>query len=195
MIQIGDNVLISNDVIESHFVCDLKKCQGACCVAGDLGAPLQEGELAVIERVYSLVKQYLSEEAIQQIESLGFFEEQDEELTTPLLSNGMCAYAHRNEAGLVQCSFELLYREGKSDFIKPISCHLYPIRISEFAQTIALNYHRWEICSAACELGKNLSVPLYVFLKEPLIRKFGQDWYDELCAVVESYQALNQQQF
>jgi hypothetical protein len=186
MLQVGENVLVSDDVAESHFVCDLKKCQGACCVAGDMGAPLEAEEIEKIKQVYPHVKEYLSPESIEQIESLGFFERDENESCTPLLSNGMCAYARRNEQGLVQCGFELAYQDGKTDFIKPISCHLYPVRISQFSKTIALNYHRWEICAAACELGKSLQIPLYVFLKEPLIRKFGQSWYESLCYEIEA---------
>ncbi len=178
---IVQNTLVSDDVVRQAFICNLEKCKGACCVEGDLGAPLAEDELPVIEAIYPAVKPYLTPEGREQIESFGYYEtDSDGEHTTPLISNGMCAYGRRNESGLVQCGFELAYRDGLTDFPKPVSCHLYPVRVNEIAGTIAVNYHEWDICAAACVLGKNLSVPLYQFLKEALIRRFGQQWYDEL---------------
>ena len=185
MIQIGDT-LISDDVKEQFFVCDLDRCKGACCVEGDLGAPLNEDELEGIEEVIEVVKPYLSKEAIDALEKDGaFLLDEDGDFSTTTIDNRECAFAFYDEKGILKCSIDQAYRDGKTDIHKPISCHLYPIRVVKLHDFLALNYDRWHICGPACELGDKLSVPVYQFLKEPLIRRFGQDWYDQLCEAID----------
>ena len=180
MIIIKDTIT-SDDIKENFFVCDLEKCKGACCVEGDLGAPLEENELPLLEQVYEKVKPYLTEEGVEAIENQGkYIYDEDGEYSTPTINGRECAYAVYDKKGILKCGLELAYNDGKTDFQKPVSCHLYPIRISKYHNFKAINYDRWEICDPACSLGKALEVPLYEFLKEPLIRKFGEDWYAQL---------------
>lgn len=180
MILIEDTV-ISDDIAEKFFVCNLEKCKGACCVEGDLGAPLEEVELPILDEIYEAVKPYLSKEGIEAIEKQGkYILDEEGDYSTTTIDNKECAYAIYDERGILKCGIEQAYLDGKIDFKKPISCHLYPIRITKYDHYHALNYDRWSICSAACELGEQLSVPVYKFLKEPLIRAFGEDWYQEL---------------
>lgn len=180
MILIEDTV-ISDDIAEKHFVCDLNKCKGACCVEGDLGAPLEEVELQILEDIYEKVKPYLSAEGIQAIEEQGkYIEDFEGDFSTTTIDNKECAYAIYDRKGILKCAIEEAYNDDKIDFKKPISCHLYPIRITKYDNFHALNYDRWSICSDACVLGEQLKVPVYQFLKEPLIRAFGEDWYAEL---------------
>ncbi|HLT08893.1 MAG TPA: DUF3109 family protein [Cyclobacteriaceae bacterium] len=186
MILVGKAVL-SDDVKENFFVCDLEKCKGACCVEGDAGAPLEEEEIGILDEIYPQVKSYLTEEGIETIERQGtWVYDQDGDKVTPTIGdNGACAYALTDERGILKCGIEQAYREGKVAFKKPISCHLYPIRITKYDDFEALNYDRWDICDAACALGGSLGVPIYKFLKEPLIRKYGEDWYAELVQEIE----------
>lgn len=180
MIEVG-KTLVSDDVIEEAFVCDLTKCKGACCVEGDLGAPLLEEELEEIDKVIDLVKPYLSDEAIAVLEKEGgYLLDEDGDLSTTTIDGKECAFAFYDDNKILKCSIEQAHKEGKTDFKKPISCHLYPIRISKLPDFEALNYDRWQICSPACDLGKELKVPVYKFLKDALIRKYGEDWYAEL---------------
>ncbi|MFY0606152.1 MAG: DUF3109 family protein [Cyclobacteriaceae bacterium] len=189
MIQI-DQTLISDDIKEQFFVCDLDKCKGACCVEGDLGAPLEEEELSDMEEVIEVVKPYLNEEAIKVLESEGAYLLDDEgDFSTTTIDNKECAFAFYDEKEILKCSIEQAWRDGKTDIQKPISCHLYPIRAVKLHEFLALNYDRWHICSPACELGDKLSVPVYKFLKDPLIRKFGKHWYQKLCNTIEKDQA------
>ncbi len=186
MILVGKAVL-SDDVKENFFVCDLEKCKGACCVEGDAGAPLEEEEIGILDEIYPQIKSYLTEEGIETIERQGtWVYDQDGDKVTPTIGdNGACAYALTDERGILKCGIEQAYREGKVAFKKPISCHLYPIRITKYDDFEALNYDRWDICDAACALGGSLGVPIYKFLKEPLIRKYGEDWYAELVQEIE----------
>ncbi|MEP1097513.1 MAG: DUF3109 family protein [Cyclobacteriaceae bacterium] len=180
MIEIG-KALISDDVIEEAFVCDLHKCKGACCVEGDLGAPVLKEELTQIDEVIELVKPYLSKEAIDVLEKEGgYLLDEDGDYSTTTINNEECAFAFYDEKKILKCSIEQAHKEGKTDFKKPVSCHLYPIRITKLPEFEALNYDRWHICAPACDLGRELKVPVYKFLKEALIRKFGEDWYEEL---------------
>ena len=179
MISVGKAV-ISEDVADKFFVCDLNKCKGACCVEGDLGAPLEESELALLEEVYDKVKPYLSKKGIDAIEEQGLYiRDEDGDLTTTTIGNRECAYAIYDK-GILKCGIEKAYLKGDITFKKPISCHLYPIRITKYEEYDAVNYERWDICNPACSNGKKLGVPVYQFLKEPLIRKYGEKWYDEL---------------
>lgn len=181
-----DQNLVSEDVIEKRFVCDLEKCKGACCVEGDLGAPLLIEEIDVIKEVYSAVKPYLSEEGIAAIEEQGtYVEDWEDEYSTPTIGDKECAYAIYDETGCLKCGIEAAYNDKKIDFKKPISCHLYPIRLSQVGEFVSLNYDKWSICSDACKLGDQLGVEIYKFLKEPLIRAFGEEWYEKLVKDVE----------
>lgn len=184
MIELA-NVLITDDVIKEEFVCNIKKCKGACCVEGDLGAPLQKEELEIFEKNYDKVKPYLTEEGKAAIEEQGLYiKDWEDDWSTPVLSGGECAYATYDENKTLQCGIELAHNDGKTDYLKPISCHLYPVRISKLRNYEALNYDRWSICADACTLGKELKVPVYKFLKAPLIRKYGDSWYKDLCEVI-----------
>lgn len=185
MIVVG-NAIISDDIAENEFVCNLEKCKGGCCEAGDLGAPLAKEELAVLEEIYESVKPYLDKDGIQAIEEQGkYVIDFEGDYSTPMVKGKACAYAIKDKKGTWACGIEKAYLARKISFQKPISCHLYPIRITQYDDFEALNYHRWDICSPACSLGKELSVPLYRFLKEALIRKYGANWYEELVQQIE----------
>lgn len=185
-----EKAVISDDIKENFFVCDLDKCKGACCVEGDAGAPLEEEETVILEEIYPSVKDYLTQEGRKAIEEQGTWViDRDGDKGTPTIgNNGACAYSITDEKGVLKCGIEQANREGKTDFKKPISCHLYPIRITKYDDFDALNYDRWHICDAACVLGNKLGVPIYKFLKEALIRKYGKDWYAELVLEIEGEQ-------
>ena len=184
-----DKTVISDDIADNYFICDLSKCKGGCCVEGDLGAPLEKEELEKLEEVYEQVEPYLSEEGKKAIKDQGkYVFDDDGEYSTPTVNGKECAYAIYDEKGILKCGIEKAYKEGKTDFQKPISCHLYPIRVTKYDSYHALNYDRWEICLPACELGRKNKLPLYVFLKDALIRKFGEDWYQQLCETIENPQ-------
>jgi hypothetical protein len=180
-----DNVLLSDEVVEEHFVCDLTKCKGGCCVDGDCGAPLTEEESKTIARIYPTIKPYLVPEYIKEIEQQGTHTWDNEYgFVTPTVNGGICVYGYTDEMGVVKCAIEKAWKEGKVDFKKPISCHLFPIRITEQEGFEAVNYEpRETLCKPACKLGKSLKVPVYVFLKDALVRKYGEDFYDALDAV------------
>lgn len=180
MIKIGET-LISDDILEKFFVCDLEKCKGACCVEGDLGAPLEEEELEQLEKNYAGISPYLSERGRREIERQGLYILDFEgDYSTPTTGGKECAYSIYDDRGILQCGIEKAFENGHSDFKKPVSCHLYPIRISKNKTNIAVNYDKWEICNPACKLGVALNVPVFKFLKKALIRKFGPDWYRKL---------------
>ncbi len=181
------NILVSDEIAENEFVCNLEKCKGACCVEGDLGAPLEEDELKVLSDIYHEVKPFLTPEGIKAIEEQGLFIlDEDGDYSTPTIGGRECAYAVYDERGVLQCGIERAYNAGKISWRKPISCHLYPVRIMKRRNLEALNYHRWEICSAACTLGQQLKVPVYRFLKDALIRRYGESWYSELVRQIEA---------
>lgn len=186
MFQIG-NTIISDEIVEKEFVCNLNACKGQCCIDGDAGAPLDKEETQILEDIFPLVEPYLRAESIESIKDQGtWIIGQDGGYETPLLNQKECAYViFKNEMAL--CAIEQAYNDGKVEWKKPISCHLYPIRIKEYSQFSAVNYHKWHICDDACSLGKELQVPVYKFLKEPLIRKYGQGWYDELELVIKEW--------
>ena len=186
MMKIGE-VLVSDDIREKEFVCNLEKCKGACCVEGDYGAPLEDEELEILRKIYPKIKSYLTKEGIRAIEEQGpYVLDPDGDYSTPVIGGRECAYARYDDKGILKCGIEDAYNDGKIKFKKPISCHLYPIRITQKKGFEAVNYHKWSVCSPACALGKELQVPLYKFLKDPLIRKYGQAWYDELVTVIET---------
>ena len=188
MIQIDDK-LISEDLFSEEFVCNLAKCKGICCVEGDAGAPLDEDETKILDEIYPKIKPYLRPEGIQAIEEQGTYTLDFEgELVTPLVNNAECAYVILDEKGYTKCAIEKAYEDGVIDWQKPISCHLYPIRITEYSNFSAINYHEWDICSDACTLGKELGVKVYQFLKKPLIRKYGEEFYQTLSEAAEEWE-------
>lgn len=189
MINIKD-VLVSDDLAETNFVCDLEACKGICCVKGDSGAPLEKEESEMLEKIYPEVAPYMTEEGKQVVIKQGCFLNENGKLSTPLMKNGACAYVFRDERGIYKCSIEKAHSEGKIDFKKPISCHLFPARVKEYESFTAVNMQQLKICDPACQLGNQLKVPTYKFLKESLTRKFGADWYAELERLVEEEKEL-----
>ena len=180
MIQI-DNVIFSLNVFEKRFCCDLPKCHGECCVSGESGAPVADDELAIMEREYTSWTPYMTPEGIAAVESQAVVvKDREGEWTTPLINGGECAYTYKAD-GTTFCAIEKAYKEGKTSFYKPISCHLYPIRMKTFANgLIGVNYDVWDICEPARLLGSKLGLPVYQFLKEPLIRRFGEEFYHKI---------------
>ncbi len=188
MIIVQDK-LVSDELVEEQFICNLSACKGACCWEGDSGAPLEAAELPILDSIFEKVKPFLSPAGIQTIEQQGTYVwfDEAEEYGTPLVDNGPCAYMTLGAGGTAQCGIEAAYRAGVIDFQKPISCHLYPIRVEKNEELgfEALNYHRWDICSAACELGRKEQMPVYRFLRDAIVRKYGQEFYEELDGAAE----------
>lgn len=183
MIEIDDKI-ISTDILRECFACDLGKCKGICCVEGDAGAPLEIDEVDILEEEYENYAPYMTEQGRREVQRQGFMVvDSDGDYTTPLVDNAACAYAFE-ENGVTFCAIERAYREGKCSFLKPISCHLYPIRVVQFRNgSYGLNYHRWAVCKSAVECGKKIGLPIYKALKEPIIRRFGEEFYHSLeCA-------------
>lgn len=181
MIQIGDTI-VSEELIKQHFVCNLSACKGACCIEGDRGAPLREEEIARIEENLEAILPFLPDEQKTLIEGSGFYEKDtDGELVTRCMPDNSCVFVVR-EGGILSCGMEKAFREEASDFQKPVSCHLYPVRVKTYKEFTAVNYHPWDICSAACANGKALKVPLYKFVESALVRRFGQEWLEALDA-------------
>ena len=190
MFQLGKTI-VSEDIIEKDFMCNLSACKGACCVDGDAGAPLDKEETEILKEIYPKVKPFLSQEGIEVIEKQGtFITTKDGELETPLINNADCSYVNFDEKGIALCGIEEAYNQGEISWKKPISCHLYPVRVKDYSEFSAVNYHKWEICDDACALGKELQIPIYKFVKEALIRKFGEDWYMELEKVAKDINKL-----
>lgn len=184
-----ENVLVSDLVIEEQFVCDLLKCKGGCCEDGDAGAPLEKEEMDRINEVYETVKPYLTPAGVKEIESQGRYN-YDREFgwVTPTIGGKMCAYGYKDSKGIIKCGIEQAYYDGKISWKKPISCHLYPVKISKTRTHEVVNYEpRETMCQPACVNGKKLKVPAYVFLKEALVRKFGNDFYEALDKVAKKY--------
>lgn len=180
MFQIGKTI-VSEDLLEKDFVCNLGACKGECCIAGDAGAPLEPKEVQTLNDIYEKVKPFLRPEGITAIEKQGtHIETKNGDLETPLVNGAECAYVTFTDKGIASCGIEDAYNAGKVSFRKPISCHLYPVRVQNYSSFSAVNYHKWPICDDACVLGKELKVPVYKFVKDALIRKFGEKWYDEL---------------
>ncbi|NOT73733.1 MAG: DUF3109 family protein [Cyclobacteriaceae bacterium] len=185
MLQVGE-ILVSDDIKHIEFVCHLEKCKGACCVEGDLGAPLEEDELPTMHKIQKAIAPYLTEEGKKAIAEQGpYILDEDGDYSTPTIGGRECAYALYDEKGILKCGIEQAYLDKKIKFRKPISCHLYPIRITKKKGFEAVNYSKWNICADACKLGSALGVPLYKFLKDPLIRRYGKDWYAELVRQIE----------
>jgi hypothetical protein len=179
MFELGKTV-VSEEILEREFVCNLQACKGGCCVDGNAGAPVEEEETLILDEIYPKVKPFLRPEGVAAIESQGTYVKGDDgEWETPLLNGAECAYVIY-QGGIALCGIEAAFRAGEISWKKPVSCHLYPVRIREYTQLTAVNYHRWHICDPACELGAELRVPIYKFVREALIRKFGEAWYAEL---------------
>ena len=189
MIIVG-NTIVSDDIADCRFRCDLACCKGACCVEGDSGAPLREEEVAVLEALLPEVEPYMTPEGIAAVHAHGVaIRDNDGDLGTPLVDGGACAYITYDGNGCALCAIEKAYRAKNFQFStfnyqfpKPVSCHLYPIRVEDYGEFTAVNYHQWDICRCAKGNGE----PLYMYLKEPLVRRFGQQWYDELLQEIKN---------
>ena len=185
MIQIQD-VVVSLDVLREKFLCDLSACKGECCIEGDAGAPVEPDEVAELEAALPAVWDDLSPEAREVIDRQGVvYTDCEGDLVTSIVNGKDCVFTCYDEKGSCYCAIEKAYREGRCGFYKPVSCHLYPIRVGDYGPFKAVNYHRWKVCKAAVLLGQKENLPVYRFLKEPLIRKFGKEWYEELETVAE----------
>ena len=187
MIIIQDT-LVSDEIFTECFCCDLSKCKGLCCIEGDAGAPLEKEEVPLLEKYYPQYKDYMTPEACRVVEEKGFYEvfPLDRSLTTPLMDGGgQCVYLARGADGVAYCAVEMAFRAGKIPFRKPVSCHLFPIRIQHYPQYDAVNYFRWHICRDACVAGRRKGIPVFRFLKEPLVARFGEEWYKQAEAVYE----------
>ena len=180
MFQLGKTI-VSENILSNDFACNLSACKGACCVDGDAGAPLDKEETQQLQSIYPKLKSYLRPEGIEAIENQGVFvTTEDGEFETPLIDGEDCAYVIFDEHQTALCGIEEAYNQGDIDWKKPVSCHLYPVRVKDYSEFSAVNYHKWHICDDACSLGKELQIPIYKFVKEALIRKFGAQWYEEL---------------
>ena len=187
MLQIQDT-LVSLDLVERFFLCDLSSCHGECCIEGDAGAPITEDEAAKLQEILPEVWDYLLPRAKKEIEQYGVsYIDEEGDRVTQIVDGKNCVFTCYGDDGMCYCAIEKAYRDGKIDFYKPISCHLYPVRLKEYPTFTAVNYHRWKICKCAEVLGRKNGVRVYQFLKEPLIRRFGKEWYDELCLTCEMY--------
>lgn len=180
MLQIDDTI-VSLDFLEEHFVCDLASCKGICCIDGDDGAPLEPSEVQILEDLLPVIWNDLTEASKKVIREQGVsYIDSDGEPVTSIVNGQECVFTYTDEQGTCKCAIEKAYREGKTDFYKPISCHLYPARLQQYDGFLAVNYHRWSVCECARKLGANLKVPVYRFIKEPLVRRFGAEWYEQL---------------
>jgi hypothetical protein len=184
-----ENVLVSDDVVEAKFVCDLHKCKGGCCEEGDAGAPLTDEEVTILNENFGVIKEYLTPEGLEAINRQGLTVTDDEfGPVTPTINGGICAYGFRDAQGIIKCGIEAAQRDGKLEWKKPISCHLYPIKVSESKEFTMLNYEPREVlCKPGCVLGKKLKMPVYQFLKDALVRKFGLEFYETLDQVAQDY--------
>lgn len=181
MIVSIDDKLISTEIFDRKFVCDLNACKGACCVEGDQGAPLTMEEIDILEDIYADVKPFMRPEGIAEVEKNGvFYMDPWNEPATTLVNNQECAFVYFDDQNITKCAIEQAFLAGKVTWKKPISCHLYPIRLKKIGEEIALNYDEWSICKPACACGEKLDVPVYKFLKEPIIRAFGESFYSDL---------------
>ncbi len=177
MIEI-EGKIVSTDLLTEHFACDIAKCKGMCCVEGNAGAPLETDEVDILEEEFGNYRPYMTAEGIDAIEKQGFMVvDEDGDYTTPLVNDAECAYSY-TENGITMCAVEKAFLKGECSFRKPVSCHLYPIRVVKFSNgTVGLNYHRWNVCRTACENGRRLGIPVYKALKEPITRHFGEEFY------------------
>lgn len=185
MIQIGE-IIVSLDIFSCNFCCDIAACKGACCVEGDAGAPVLADEIAKLEEVLPVIRKDLTPQALEVIDTQGVvYIDRDGDFVTSIVNGRDCVFAGHDAQGQCFCVIEKAFREGKVKFSKPISCHLYPIRVSKIGDMKALNYHRWTVCKPAVLLGKREQIPVYKYLQEPLTRCFGEKWYEELDTVAK----------
>lgn len=191
MFQIQDT-LVSLDLAEEFFCCDLEACKGECCIEGDAGAPVTEEECEEIRKALPAITKDMAPRAIELVNQEGVsYIDEEGDLVTSILDGKNCAFTCYGPGGVCLCALEGAYRRGETSWKKPISCALYPVRVTEYAKFTAVNYHRWNICKAARIKGKTEGIRLYQFLKDPLIEKFGKEWYDELVLCCETYLAEN----
>lgn len=189
MVQI-DDALVSLDIFEKKFCCDLGACKGSCCIEGEAGAPLEEEEIKIIEELLPVIWDDLLPQAKEVLKQQGVaYKDEDGEWVTSIVNGKDCVFTCYEEGGMCKCAIERAYYAGKVDFLKPISCHLYPIRIDKYPSFEAINYHRWKICKAAEVLGRKEGIPIYQFLKNPLIRKYGEAWYEQMEIAAEELKA------
>lgn len=185
-----DTILISDEIVKNSFACAIDKCKGACCWEGDFGAPLEKKEIKIIEKILEDIKPYLDPLALSRIEEKGWKDKFGKKQFdgTQLMDDGACVFLQKDKNGIANCSFEIAHKDGKTDFKKPISCHLYPVRAEKNDLTgfEALNYDEWDICAAACKKGKAEGIPIYKFVKDALIRKYGEDFYERLNQIANS---------
>ena len=191
-----DHVLVSDQVVEEQFVCDLSKCKGGCCEDGDAGAPLENKEKEYVNDFFEIVKPYMTKEGIKEIEQVGpYLYDREFGWVTPTIEGKICAYGYKDKEGIIKCAFEQAYNDGKIPWKKPISCHLFPIKLSKSKSDPGIEYMNYEpredLCKAACSLGKKLKVPAYVFLKESIIRKYGETFYETLDATAAHLKEKN----
>ncbi|OFY66815.1 MAG: hypothetical protein A2V64_07110 [Bacteroidetes bacterium RBG_13_43_22] len=190
MLRIGDTIF-SFDVLEKRFKCNLPECLGNCCRYGDSGAPLSDSEAEILEKIWTEVKPYLRPEGVRTIEEKGTSTADSEnELVTPLIESEECAYAILKD-NIYMCGIEKAWSEGKISFQKPLSCHLFPVRIKQFSGFRAVNYQELSICSSACERGREEGIYVYEFLEEPLIKAVGSETYRELCIAADELRKQN----
>lgn len=188
MLEIGKNTLVSLDLVERFFHCNLDDCLGECCIAGDAGAPLTPEEAEELERLLPRILPYLSPKAQKVVEEEGVsYIDQEGDLVTQLVDGANCVFTTFAENGVCLCALEKARRSGEKDFFKPISCALYPVRVKEYDGFTAVNYHRWKICKGAEVIGRAKNIRAYEFLREPLTRRFGKEWYDELALTAGEY--------
>lgn len=187
MLEIQDK-LVSLDVAERYFCCDLQKCLGECCIEGDAGAPITNAEYEKLKTLVPVVSEYLLPEAKRCIEENGVaYIDEEGDLVTQIVEGRNCVFSTYAPGGMCLCALEKAYREGKTDFRKPLSCYLYPLRVKKYDSFTAVNYHRWKICRCAETLGRSKGIRLYKFMREPLIEAFGREWYDELEMACDAY--------
>ena len=191
-----DHVLVSDQVVEEQFVCDLTKCKGGCCEDGDAGAPLENKEKEYVKDFFEIVKPYMTKEGIKEIKQVGpYLYDREFGWVTPTIDGKICAYGYKDKEGIIKCAFEQAYNDGKIPWKKPISCHLFPIKLSKSKSDPGIEYMNYEpredLCKAACSLGKKLKVPAYVFLKDSIIRKFGETFYETLDATAAHLKEKN----
>jgi hypothetical protein len=177
-----DNILVSDDVVQARFVCDLSKCKGGCCEDGDAGAPLEKEEKKILDENFESIKPYMTQEGLAEVKRKGkYLYDREFGWVTPTVNGAICAYGFRDQQGIIKCAIEQAYYDGKVTWKKPISCHLYPIKVTRSKAYTMLNYEPREVlCNGGCSLGKKLKVPVYQFLKESLVRKFGEDFFTAL---------------
>ena len=187
MIEIEDTV-ISLDIIERYFCCDLTRCKGECCVEGEAGAPLEKEEFDILRKILPAVWNDLSPEAQAVINRQGVgYIDRESDIVTSIVNGKDCVFTYHDADGICKCAIEKAYNEGRIDFMKPVSCHLYPIRVTQYKDYKAVNYHQWRVCHAAEISGEQKRLPIYRFLREPLIRKFGEEWFNALDACAQEY--------